>query len=494
MSANLARRDDEGHPGVAALTAPTSCDVCGRTLLRGEHAHPYLDGTAHREVCELCTSRAIRRGGYAREACPRTRAADSASDRRRLAARPAAPAARDDGGPAPDVARRRGGGRRSALERRRRRPSSRIREPRHVRAIPSSAEHKVSVAIDAFNASEHPRTLAGIARSLGLPVVSVRPVADRPEPGQHRRRVGAHAGTGTRSTSPRATAPRARRRPGRRVERAGRGRSSRKTSSATSGACSHWGPEDAGVGVDEGSMAAVGRRSLASTDRDLLRSSRGAGGRAVRQAHRLLRRRPSRDGDRRPTARVAARSRVGRRRRPRASRPPALADPRRASAAGRRLSGRRRGHPESLKLVLHVDGGARGNPGPAAIGVVVSEPGGEVIDELAERIGVATNNVAEYRAVLRALERARELQASEVEIIGDSELVARQLAGAYKVKHPALKPLYAAGAVPRCAGSMRGASAAFPAPRTPKPTRSSTRRSTPPDSRVECGGYGRLGV
>ncbi len=95
-----------------------------------------------------------------------------------------------------------------------------------------------------------------------------------------------------------------------------------------------------------------------------------------------------------------------------------------------------------MRLILHVDGGARGNPGPAAIGVVVSEPGGEVIDELAERIGVATNNVAEYTAVLRALQRARELQASEVEIIGDSELVARQLAGAYKVKHPALKPLY----------------------------------------------------
>lgn len=95
-----------------------------------------------------------------------------------------------------------------------------------------------------------------------------------------------------------------------------------------------------------------------------------------------------------------------------------------------------------MKLVLHVDGGARGNPGPAAIGVVVSEPGGEVLDELAERIGVATNNVAEYTAVIRGLERARQLDASEVEIVGDSELVARQLAGAYKVKHPQLRPLY----------------------------------------------------
>jgi len=97
-----------------------------------------------------------------------------------------------------------------------------------------------------------------------------------------------------------------------------------------------------------------------------------------------------------------------------------------------------------LQLVLHVDGGARGNPGPAAIGVVISDPSGEVLDELAEAIGVATNNVAEYRALLRGLERARALGATEVEIVNDSELVARQLSGAYKVKHPAMKPLHAA--------------------------------------------------
>lgn len=95
-----------------------------------------------------------------------------------------------------------------------------------------------------------------------------------------------------------------------------------------------------------------------------------------------------------------------------------------------------------MKLVLHVDGGARGNPGPAAIGVVISGADGTVIDEVAERIGPATNNVAEYRAVLRALERARELGADEIEIIGDSELIARQLSGAYKVRHPAMKPLH----------------------------------------------------
>ena len=93
-------------------------------------------------------------------------------------------------------------------------------------------------------------------------------------------------------------------------------------------------------------------------------------------------------------------------------------------------------------LTIHVDGGARGNPGPAAIGVVVSGPDGEVLDEIAERIGVATNNVAEYRALLRGLERAAALGAREVSLVNDSELVAKQLTGAYKVKHPAMKPLY----------------------------------------------------
>ena len=93
-------------------------------------------------------------------------------------------------------------------------------------------------------------------------------------------------------------------------------------------------------------------------------------------------------------------------------------------------------------VTVHVDGGARGNPGPAAIGVVVSGPDGEVLDEVAERIGVATNNVAEYRALLRGLERAAALGAREIDLVNDSELVAKQLTGAYKVKHPAMKPLY----------------------------------------------------
>jgi ribonuclease HI len=95
-----------------------------------------------------------------------------------------------------------------------------------------------------------------------------------------------------------------------------------------------------------------------------------------------------------------------------------------------------------VKVVIHVDGGSRGNPGPAAGAAIVSSPDGELLDQAAELLGVATNNVAEYRGLLLGLERARELGATEVELINDSELVARQLTGAYKVKHPDMRPLH----------------------------------------------------
>ncbi len=94
------------------------------------------------------------------------------------------------------------------------------------------------------------------------------------------------------------------------------------------------------------------------------------------------------------------------------------------------------------KLVLHVDGGARGNPGPAAIGVVVSEPDGQTVATFGAKIGETTNNVAEYRALLRGLELAAEHGAREVHVINDSELVARQVTGVYKVKHPAMQELH----------------------------------------------------
>jgi ribonuclease HI len=96
-----------------------------------------------------------------------------------------------------------------------------------------------------------------------------------------------------------------------------------------------------------------------------------------------------------------------------------------------------------VKLVVHVDGGARGNPGPAAAAAVVSTPAGDVVDEAKQTLGVVTNNVAEYRGLLLGLERARALGATEVEVVNDSELVAKQVNGEYKVKHPDMKPLHA---------------------------------------------------
>jgi ribonuclease HI len=95
-----------------------------------------------------------------------------------------------------------------------------------------------------------------------------------------------------------------------------------------------------------------------------------------------------------------------------------------------------------MKVTVHVDGGARGNPGPAAAAAVISDTDGAVLAEHAELLGAVTNNVAEYRALLLGLASARELGAEEVEVIGDSELIAKQVQGLYKVKHPSMKPLH----------------------------------------------------
>jgi ribonuclease HI len=95
-----------------------------------------------------------------------------------------------------------------------------------------------------------------------------------------------------------------------------------------------------------------------------------------------------------------------------------------------------------MKVVVHVDGGSRGNPGPAAAASVVSTPSGEVLDEASELLGTVTNNVAEYRALLLGLARAVALGATEVEVVNDSELIAKQVQGLYKVKHAAMRPLY----------------------------------------------------
>jgi ribonuclease HI len=95
------------------------------------------------------------------------------------------------------------------------------------------------------------------------------------------------------------------------------------------------------------------------------------------------------------------------------------------------------------KLIINTDGGSRGNPGPAGIGVVFSDSEGQIIAEFKECIGDATNNIAEYRALILALEKAKDFSAEEIECRLDSELVVKQLSGEYKVKDDKLKPLFA---------------------------------------------------
>jgi hypothetical protein len=152
--------------------------VCGRTLLRGERAEVYLNGGVRRSVCELCTSRALHEGWIREGTTPPGDGREGRPDRRRsflsrlLSRRDAAaPPAPEPEPPPPAQEEPERQPPRVAPKRVR----ERLREPRHVRAVPTSVEHKIASAIELFNGSEHRRTIAGVARSLGAPTVSVRP-------------------------------------------------------------------------------------------------------------------------------------------------------------------------------------------------------------------------------------------------------------------------------------------------------------------------------
>ena len=95
-----------------------------------------------------------------------------------------------------------------------------------------------------------------------------------------------------------------------------------------------------------------------------------------------------------------------------------------------------------MRVIIFTDGSSKGNPGPAAIGAIIKDEQGKVIDSISQGIGDATNNQAEYRAVIAALENAVGLGASQVDMRSDSELVIRQINGRYRVKNASLKPLY----------------------------------------------------
>lgn len=98
--------------------------------------------------------------------------------------------------------------------------------------------------------------------------------------------------------------------------------------------------------------------------------------------------------------------------------------------------------PRSRKYLLYIDGGARGNPGPAGIGIVILGAGNKKVKEVFKYIGEATNNIAEYSALVCALEEAKALGAENIVVHMDSELVAKQLTGEYRVKNAEIKVLF----------------------------------------------------
>ena len=151
----------------------TVCDVCGRTLLRGEHAEAYIDGGERRWVCDLCVTRALEDGWVREGTAPEVDRTDYPRERRRplrQLLRGLRPPSRETDG---DVGFP---GDRLVHETSLPAPAPEgPREPRHVHAVPTSAEQRVSSAVRVFNGSEHTRTIAGVARSLGPPEVTVKP-------------------------------------------------------------------------------------------------------------------------------------------------------------------------------------------------------------------------------------------------------------------------------------------------------------------------------
>ena len=132
-----------------------------------------------------------------------------------------------------------------------------------------------------------------------------------------------------------------------------------------------------------------------------------------------------------------------------------------------------------MKARLFTDGGARGNPGPAASAFVLEAEDGTVLEARGKAIGVATNNVAEYRALVDGLRRAVELGVDELEVVSDSELLVKQMRGEYRVKNEALRGLFTARRrAPRPAASAASPTRPSGASTTSSPTGSSTRRST----------------
>jgi len=162
-----------------------SCDVCGRTLLRGERAEPFLAGGSRRQVCDLCTARAQQEGWIRESGADELTLRSSRLDGRgrfvdRLRSRRERARDVSDAQAAQELAE--AGVHFDSPPARTHDPTppEPPRSPRHVRAVPTNAELKMERALEVFNASDHVRTVGGVARSLGAPAVSVRPLAERP--------------------------------------------------------------------------------------------------------------------------------------------------------------------------------------------------------------------------------------------------------------------------------------------------------------------------
>ena len=365
------------------------------------------------------------------------------------------------------------------------RKRSRPRSPRHVRAVPTNAQLKIDRALDLFNAPSIP------ARWPASPARSGRRMRARHLGGLGRRGAarpwrGSCPGTSSTSTSRTRASPFGRaqgqelrelrdearwnsRRT--RLERleAGRPRSGARPSRRLPTESGGEEPVRGAYSVRSGPRCSgpAGRSCPGEwrTVDDLLRDTPGARRRALREAHRVLQERPQRRGDRRPAQVRAARARRDRRRQARAPRP--------APPAPGHVPQHRPLRPEPQRVdVLHVDGGARGNPGPAGVGVVVADEHGNELDRANDYIGEATNNVAEYRALLLGLERARELGRTRGR--GRERLPARGAAGDRRVPGQEGRTCGSCTRRPcrRCASSSAGRSARCRGSRTSSPTSS----------------------
>jgi hypothetical protein len=159
-----------GRP-IVTSHATIACDVCGRTLLRGEQCEVFIGGGERRLVCELCTARATNEG-WVRENAGADPALPSRGGERGRSLLGRLRQRREASASASEAERVNGGRGRPAA------PPPAPREPRHVHAVPTDTANQILRALELFNASEHPRTVAGIARSLGAPLVSVVPLQD----------------------------------------------------------------------------------------------------------------------------------------------------------------------------------------------------------------------------------------------------------------------------------------------------------------------------